>query len=107
VLALGQLARGELDAALQAAEDACREDDRIYLPRLALAAIHLARRDQDRAVAAVQECLRTKPDLQRVEVTSFVGETLGAGVWGLAMSLADRGAEIGVSPEDGSRKAKS
>jgi DNA-binding winged helix-turn-helix (wHTH) protein/Tfp pilus assembly protein PilF len=90
VLALGYLALGELDRAVEAAENACTEDDRIYLPRLALAAVHLVRQDQGKAAVAVQECLRTKPDLNRAEVTCFVGEKLGAGVWAVAQALPDR-----------------
>jgi DNA-binding winged helix-turn-helix (wHTH) protein/tetratricopeptide (TPR) repeat protein len=92
VLALALLAQGKLDAAMEAAESACREDDRLYLPRLSLAAVHLVRKDRANAVAAVLECVRTKPDLNQTEVTSFVGEVLGAGVWAIAQSLPDRGA---------------
>jgi hypothetical protein len=60
VLALGHLALGESENALEAAENACKEDDRLYLPRLTLAAVHLVRKDQDSAVAAVKECVRPK-----------------------------------------------
>jgi Tfp pilus assembly protein PilF len=89
-LALAQLARGELGEALDAAESACREDDRSYLPRLALAAVHLAREDQAGAAAAVRECLRTKPDLARIEVTSVVGRRLGVGVWAVVRTSRER-----------------
>ncbi len=92
-LALAQLALGELDQALEAAESACKEDDRLYLLRLALAAVHLVREDRVRAAAAVQECVRAKPDLSRDEVTCVVGERLGAGVWAIAQALTDRGAQ--------------
>jgi DNA-binding winged helix-turn-helix (wHTH) protein/tetratricopeptide (TPR) repeat protein len=91
-LALAQLALGEPDHALEAAESACKEDDRLYLPRLALAAVHLVRKDKGNAAAAVQECLRTKPDLNREEVICVVGERLGAGVWDIAQALTGRGA---------------
>lgn len=91
-LALAHLALGEVGDALEAAEDACKEDDRLYLPRLALAAVHLARKDQVNAAAAVEECMRTKPDLSREEVACVVGETLGAGVWAIARALRDRDA---------------
>jgi len=87
VLTLGHLALRDLDAALAAAENACREDDRIYLPRLALTAVHLMREDPDHAAAAARECLRTKPDLHWDEVRCFVGAGLGAGVWALVESL--------------------
>ena len=86
-LALAELAQGELDKALASATIACREDDRLYLPRLALAGVHLARKEQVQAAAAVQESLRTKPDLNRQEVTCVLGERLGVGVWGIAQSI--------------------
>jgi len=88
-LATAHLAQGELDDALEAAESACQEDDRLYLPRLALAAVHLARKDKDNSFAAVRDCLRTKPDLNRDEVTCVVGERLGAGVWAIAKALGE------------------
>ena len=80
-LALGELARGDLDAALAAAEEACASDDRMYVPRVALAAIRLARGEADQAAGVVKDCLRTKPDLNEVEVTSLVGRRLGNAVW--------------------------
>lgn len=86
-LALAELAQGELDNALESATNACREDDRLYLPRLALAGVHLAREEQTAAIAAVQESLRTKPDLSRQEVTCVLGERLGVGVWDIANSI--------------------
>ena len=86
-LALAQLAEGELDSALESAMNACREDDRIYLPRLALAAVHLVRKEQPRAVAAVQESVRTKPDLSQHEITCVLGERLGITVWSIVQTL--------------------
>ncbi|MGB5658892.1 MAG: winged helix-turn-helix domain-containing protein [Thermoanaerobaculia bacterium] len=97
-LALALLAQGEPDDALEAAENACREDDHLYLPRLSLAAVHLARKDQVNAVAAVQESVRTKPDLNRREVIAVLGERLGAGVWAIAEALTDRGAADAGTP---------
>lgn len=89
-LAMALLAQGKPDEAMEAAENACREDDRLYLPRLSLAAVHLVRKDRGCALAAVRECLRTKPDLHRREVVAVVGERLGADVWALAETLTDR-----------------
>lgn len=86
-LALAELALGELDNALESATNACREDDRLYLPRLALAGVHLVREEQTEAVAAVQESLRTKPDLDQREITCVLGERLGGGVWAIAQSI--------------------
>lgn len=45
-LALAELAQGEFDHALESATHACRKDDRLYLPRLALASVHLVREEQ-------------------------------------------------------------
>ena len=81
---------GAADRALEAAQNACKEDDRLYLPRLSLAAVHLAREDQVEALAAVQECVRTKPDIDQQEIIAVVGERLGAGVWAIADALTDR-----------------
>ena len=89
-LALAHLALGESGEALEAAQNACKEDDRLYLPRLSLAAVHIARKDQVEALAAVQECLRTKPDIDQQEIIAVVGERLGAGVWSLAEALTER-----------------
>lgn len=90
-LSLARLAQGELDGALEAATSACQEDDRIYLPRLALAGAHLVRKEQAQALAAVQDALRIKPDLNPDEVTSVLGERLGGGVWSLTQSLTETG----------------
>ncbi len=86
-LALAQLAQGELDSALETATTACREDDRIYLPRVALAAVHLVRKEQSRAIAAVRESVRSKPDLSSHEISCVLGERLGAGVWSIVQTL--------------------
>jgi DNA-binding winged helix-turn-helix (wHTH) protein/tetratricopeptide (TPR) repeat protein len=96
-LSLAELARGELDRALEAATNACREDDRLYLPRLALAGVLLVRKEQTRAVVAVKEALRTKPDLTRQETTCVLGERLGAGVWAIAESLPGQHQPGGVA----------
>jgi DNA-binding winged helix-turn-helix (wHTH) protein/tetratricopeptide (TPR) repeat protein len=98
VLALGYLALGESENALVAAENACKEDDRLYLPRLSLAAVHLMRKDQDNAVAAVKECVRTKSDLNREEVTRFIGEKLGASAWAIAKPLIKKNQRNRVGP---------
>ncbi len=90
-LALALLAQGKLDDALEAAEHACQEDDRLYLPRLSLAAVHLVRKDQANTVAAILECVRTKPDLSRREVSAVLGGRLGVRVWAIAQSLTERG----------------
>ncbi len=90
-LALAQLVQGELDSALESATKACGEDDQLYLPRLALASVHLVRKEQAPALAAVQESLRTKPDLNQQEITCVLGERLGGGVWAMAKAILERG----------------
>ncbi len=90
-LALALMAQGKLGNALEAAESACREDDRLYLPRLALAAVHLVREDRVNAIAAVRECVRTKPDLEQRQRSPASSENdLGAAVWAIAQSLPGR-----------------
>jgi DNA-binding winged helix-turn-helix (wHTH) protein/tetratricopeptide (TPR) repeat protein len=86
-LSLAQLAQRDVERALASATTACQEDDRLYLPRLALAGVHLVRKEQTQAVVAVQEALRIKPDLNREEVAGVLGDRLGAGVWSMAQSL--------------------
>lgn len=89
-LALAELAQGKLDNAVASATNACQEDDRLYLPRLALAGVHLLRKEQTQAVAAVQESLRTKPDLNQQEITCVLGERLGVGVWAIAQLILEQ-----------------
>jgi len=86
-LAMAHLGLGESGEALRAAQVACQEDDRLYLPRLSLAAVHLVREDQVSALAAVRECIRTKPDLDPREINAIVGKDLGAGIWAIAETL--------------------
>lgn len=86
-LALAYLAQGELDSALETATNACREDDRIYLPRLALAAVHLVRNEQCGAISVVRESVRTKPDLSEHEIACVVGERLGGSIWSIVQNL--------------------
>jgi len=87
-LALAQLAQGDLDGALESATNACQEDDRLYLPRLALAGVHLMRNEPAETVAAVRETLRTKPDLNQTETVCVLGKRLGAAIWSTAEGLA-------------------
>jgi DNA-binding winged helix-turn-helix (wHTH) protein/tetratricopeptide (TPR) repeat protein len=90
-LALAQLAQGELDGALESATNACQEDDRLYLPRLALAGVHLVRKEPAEMAAAVRETLRTKPDLSPPETVCVLGERLGAAIWSMVEGLPAAG----------------
>jgi len=84
LLALAHMLTRDLDAALQRAEWACQRDDRTYMPRLVLAAVHLARGDAARAASAMVEARRILPALTEVQITSLVGKELGAGLLRLA-----------------------
>jgi len=77
LLTLAHLAAGDLDAALQQGDLACQLDDRSYMPRVALAAVHLVRTDKGSAAAALHDALRIKPDLSRQQIASLVGRRLG------------------------------
>ncbi len=77
LLTLAHLAAGDLDAALQQGDLACQRDDHSYMPRVALAAVHLARADKGSAATALQDALRIKPDLSRQQISLLVGRHLG------------------------------
>ncbi len=86
-LALGLLAQGKPAAAQAAAAAACMEDDRNYLPRLALAAVYLAQGNAAATSDALRECLRTKPDLSQQEVACIVGSRMAAAIWDMLLTL--------------------
>jgi class 3 adenylate cyclase/DNA-binding winged helix-turn-helix (wHTH) protein/tetratricopeptide (TPR) repeat protein len=87
VLALVYLLDGNPARALDTAEKACQQDDRNYLPRLALTAIHLRGKDSGAAQDSCHDMLRAKPDLTRNEVFSFLGKNLGSPVLTLCDAL--------------------
>lgn len=87
VLALAYLRRDEVDVAKSAALEACQADDQAYIPRVVLAAVHLAAEDQDEARAAMGDCLRVKPDLSAYEIFSLVGRKAGLSLEKLKRSL--------------------
>lgn len=80
ILSLCQLNVGEAEKALATAIDGCANDDRNYLPRLALTAIRLAREERAQARVALEECLRVKPDLSVQEIVGLVGPRLAEAV---------------------------
>ncbi len=87
VLALVHLQRGEVDVAKTAVLEACQADDQAYIPRVVLAAVHLAAEDQDAARAAIGDGLRVKPDLSAYEIFSLVGRRTGLFLEKLKRSL--------------------
>ncbi len=78
VLALVYLETGNAEQAEMVAQEGCQSDDKTYLPRVALTAVRLARKQTDEAASALRDCLRVKPDLSRQEVDCLIGPQLGA-----------------------------
>lgn len=72
-LSMAYLRSGDLENALTAAESGCRANERTYLPRVVLTAVHLMRNETKQAEHALEESYRVKPDLSRLEITSLVG----------------------------------
>ncbi len=80
LLALAYLNDGKLDQALQAAQNACMNDVKTYLPRLALAATHLVRIETEQAAKALVECYRINPDLSQTQIDLLLGSEMGSTV---------------------------
>ncbi|MEM7443536.1 MAG: winged helix-turn-helix domain-containing protein [Pseudomonadota bacterium] len=80
ILAMAYLMAGKPEQALKTAEIGCQNNDRIYLPRVVLTAIHVAANNPQEAAKALDECYRVKPDLTRNEIDRLVGRDLGAAI---------------------------
>lgn len=78
MLALAHLLSGDSDTAGKVARRATEIDDKTYLSRVVLTAVHLAQDESDAAKAALMDCLRVKPDLGIAEVEPVIGRKLGA-----------------------------
>lgn len=78
LLSIAYLLNGELGAAVDAAEQACRRHDRNYLPRLALGASRFIQGETELAVQALADARRIKPDLSREQVQAITGKELSA-----------------------------
>jgi adenylate cyclase len=63
LLAQGLLFYGRAEEAVEAAQDACRYDDKIFLPRVILAIAHCAGGDTNSAETAWQDARRIRPQL--------------------------------------------
>jgi len=72
-LAIGLMLCGDTDEAVVAAETACRRDVRNHIPRITLAAAHLAAHLPERARPAMAEAYRLRPALRESEIQSLVG----------------------------------
>ncbi|MGI9407751.1 MAG: winged helix-turn-helix domain-containing protein [Hyphomicrobiaceae bacterium] len=86
LLSIAHLQSGDLDQALAAAQAGCQSDDLTYLPRVLLAATHLARGEKEDATMALRECHRVKPDLSEREMQELVGPKLAAALKTLRQS---------------------
>jgi len=78
LLAMGLFYLKRVDEALAEAELACQRDPRCSYPRVALAAIRLARGDDGGAARALGEAMRLDPDLSRAQIESVAGPKLTA-----------------------------
>lgn len=77
ILAMGLMQAGRLKEALTQAQLACQRDDRCYLPRVALAGVHLRLGERTSAGSALQQAYRIKADLTPPQIAAIVGRELG------------------------------
>lgn len=78
LLAIAHLLNGDLAAACETAELACRRHDRTYLPRIALGASRFMQGDVALASRAMADARRIKPDLTRDQIKAITGSDLSA-----------------------------
>ncbi len=71
LLARGLLSFGRVDEAIEAADHACRSDDKIFLPRLVLALAQSAAENPDAARNALNEAYRIRPQLSIGDLDNF------------------------------------
>jgi TolB-like protein len=71
LLARGLLSFGKVDEAIDAANHACRCDDKIFLPRLVLAVALNTVENQDGARAALDDARRIRPNLTHTDIARF------------------------------------
>ncbi|MCB1807408.1 MAG: winged helix-turn-helix domain-containing protein [Candidatus Competibacteraceae bacterium] len=86
LLAITLMLAKDIDGARQQGEWACQRDDRSYLPRVVLAAVNLVDNDQERALKALNDAYRIKPDLSSMQIEFLVGRTLGKSLLELKQS---------------------
>lgn len=77
VLAVALISTKDIEGARRQAELACQRDDRSYMPRVVLAAVHHLRGDAGRARKALDDAYRIKPDLSPRQVFALIGMKLG------------------------------
>jgi TolB-like protein len=71
LFALGLLNFGKVGEAIEVAENACRCDDKIFLPRVVLAVAQITAENPDGARAALDDARRIRPHLAVADVTRF------------------------------------
>ncbi|MEJ2107868.1 MAG: winged helix-turn-helix domain-containing protein [Acidiferrobacteraceae bacterium] len=62
---------GKPDEAIEVAEHACRNDDKIFLPRVVLAVARMAAGNEDGARTALEDARRVRPHLSIADVSRF------------------------------------
>jgi DNA-binding winged helix-turn-helix (wHTH) protein/tetratricopeptide (TPR) repeat protein len=77
VLAMALLLADDIDGARHQAELACQRDDRGYMPRVVLGAIHYRRGDTERARKALGDAYRVYPELSARQISALAGVKLG------------------------------
>lgn len=89
LLALSELHRGDLGAALKEAKLACARDDRNPLPRLARAIILVSSGEFAKAKVSVEDLLRVHPDIKEDEVSRLSGPDLASQVSALIAEVQE------------------
>jgi len=71
MLARALLHFGRVEEAIEVAENACRGDDKIFLPRVVLAVAHCVQGNLPAARSAIKEALRLRPRLSMEDIGRF------------------------------------
>ncbi len=80
LLARGLLSFGRIEEAIEAADHACRSDDKIFLPRLVLALAQNVAGNQEAARNALDEARRIRPRLSIDDLSNFASTDEIAGL---------------------------
>jgi TolB-like protein len=87
VLSIGQAVLGNHTAALEMAQQACKDDPRYYAGFIAMALVLVLQDRKDEAQSAMDEAQRILPDLDRAKVRNFMSD------W-VEQTLTEAGIEI-------------
>jgi adenylate cyclase len=80
VFSIGLLVMERYQEAVEQAKLACKRDDKLYLPRVALALVLAKMGRLEEARAAIAEARRLRPELSLAELKGFLGEELVDGL---------------------------